>query len=229
MTAALGVFSRLQLPDPWTPSSQEKPVLIYGGATAVGSFALKLAVKANIHPLIAVAGGGAKYVESLIDRSKGDTIVDYRLGADSLVEQIQTTLHKYNLDKLEHAFDAVCDHGSLKNIVRVLDPQGTVACVLPLLDDQIPSALPPVIKLLQTNVRSVHGQSGAYPGDTDFGFVYFRYFAKALAEGWFSGHPYEVRENGLDGVESALRDLKEGKASAVKYVFRVEDTPALKK
>jgi hypothetical protein len=50
-----------------------------------------------------------------------------------------------------------------------------------------------------------------------------------LTEGWFSAHPYQIREGGLDGFEGALRDLKEGKASAVKYVFRIEDTPALKR
>ncbi|KAH8699104.1 chaperonin 10-like protein [Talaromyces proteolyticus] len=230
MTAALGVFSRLELPDPWVPSRQETPVLIYGGATAVGAFALKFAIKANIHPLIAVAGGGATYVESLIDRSKGDTIIDYRKGADALVEEIQSILHKHKVNKLTHAFDAVCDHGSMKNILRLVDPdRAKVACVLPLADDQLPSPMPPNITLLQTNVRSVHGQPGALPGDTDFGFIYFRYFSKGLTEGWFSGHPHQVRENGLEGVESALRDLKEGKASAVKYVFRIEDTPALKK
>ncbi|OKL55420.1 hypothetical protein UA08_09330 [Talaromyces atroroseus] len=160
---------------------------------------------------------------------EGDIIVDYRLGADSLVDQIQSFLRKHNFEKLQHVFDAVCDHGSLKNILHVLDQEhGIVACVLPQADYQL-SSLSPGVKLLQTNVRSVHGQPGSFPGDPDFGFVYFRYFSRGLTEGWFSGHPYEVRENGLDGVEGALRDLKEGKASAVKYVFRVEDTPALKK
>lgn len=229
MTAALGVFSRLDLSDPWTPRHQDNPVLIYGGATAVGSFALKFAAKAGIHPLIVVAGGGAAYVESLIDRSKGDTIVDYRKGADSLVDEIQSILSKYKVKKLAHAFDAVCDHGSFKNILRVLDPdQGKVACVLPLTENQLPSTTANV-EILQTNVRGVHGLEGGLPGDPDFGFVYFRYFAKGLSEGWFTGHPYQVREGGLDGVEGALRDLKEGKASAVKYVFRIEDTPALKR
>jgi hypothetical protein len=43
-----------------------------------------------------------------------------------------------------------------------------------------------------------------------------------LADGWFKGHPFEIRKGGLGGVEGALADLKAGKASAVKYVFRVE-------
>lgn len=229
MTAALGVFSRLGLSDPWTPRHPGNPVLIYGGATAVGSFALKFAAKANIHPLIVVAGGGTKYVESLIDRSKGDAIVDYRKGADSLVEEIQSLLVQFKVKKLLHAFDTVCAHGSFKNILHLLDPDhGKVACVLPLTEDQL-SPSTGNVEILQTNVRCVHGQPGCLIGDTDFGFIYFRYFARGLTEGWFSGHPYQVREGGLNGVEGALRDLKVGKASAVKYVFRIEDTPALKR
>ena len=91
MTAAIGLFLRLELPDPWTPSPRSIPLIIYGGSTAVGSYAIKLAVRANIHPLIVVAGGGAHYVEKLIDRTKGDTIIDYRPGPDAVVAKSSST------------------------------------------------------------------------------------------------------------------------------------------
>jgi len=41
-------------------------------------------------------------------------------------------------------------------------------------------------------------------------------------------HPHVVVEGGLAGIEKALTDLKEGKASAIKYVFRIRDTPGVK-
>ena len=63
MTAALGMHQRLGLPDPWTPATQPTPLVVYGGAAAVGSYAIKLAILANIHPIIAVAGRGEKFVE----------------------------------------------------------------------------------------------------------------------------------------------------------------------
>jgi len=50
-----------------------------------------------------------------------------------------------------------------------------------------------------------------------------------LQEGWFKGHPYEVVPGGLGGVEGALKNLKEGKASAVKYVFRIMETEGVRK
>ncbi|KAL2002021.1 hypothetical protein VTN02DRAFT_807 [Thermoascus thermophilus] len=227
MTAAIGLFSRLQLPDPWTPSPSSIPLIIYGGSTAVGAYAIKLAVRANIHPLIVVAGGGAHYVEKLIDRTKGDTIIDYRPGPDAVVQGIQDALRSTGHQKVEYAFDAVSAHGSAQNILKVLDPNGTITFVLPYQD--IADTFPPTLRHSWTVVGCVHGTMGGNDRDKDFGYVYFRYMARGLAEGWFTGHPHEVRQNGLEGVDQALKDLKAGKASAVKYVFRIGETPSLKK
>lgn len=227
MTAAIGLFLRLELPDPWTPSPRSIPLIIYGGSTAVGSYAIKLAVRANIHPLIVVAGGGAHYVEKLIDRTKGDTIIDYRPGPDAVVEGIQNALRSTGHKQVEYAFDAVSAHGSTQNILRVLDPHGTITFVLPY--QELAKTFPPTLHHSLTLVGCVHGTMGGTDHDKDFGYVYFRYFARGLAEGWFTGHPYEVRQNGLEGVDQALKDLKAGKASAVKYVFRIGETPSLKK
>ncbi|KAJ5981147.1 hypothetical protein N7522_013962 [Penicillium canescens] len=61
-------------------------------------------------------------------------------------------------------------------------------------------------------------------GDKEFGAAFFQFIGRGLAQGWFSGHPYEVRKGGLGGVEGALKDLEAGKASAVKYVVRIAET-----
>lgn len=42
---------------------------------------------------------------------------------------------------------------------------------------------------------------GSRTGDPNFRFVYFQYLARRLTEVWFSGHPYQVREDGLHEVE----------------------------
>lgn len=64
--------------------------------------------------------------------------------------------------------------------------------------------------------------------DREFAAAWFRLFAMGLKEGWFSGHPHEVVAGGLGGIEKALQNLKDGKASAVKYVFRIEETEGIK-
>lgn len=85
-TASLALYRSLALPPPWHPTTERTPLLIYGGSSAVGAFAIKLASRSNLHPIIAVAGAGAKYVSSLLDASRGDTVIDYRVGRDALEE-----------------------------------------------------------------------------------------------------------------------------------------------
>jgi NADPH2:quinone reductase len=60
--------------------------------------------------------------------------------------------------------------------------------------------------------------------EKDFGSVWFRYFARLLEDGRLKPHPSQVIEGGLGGVSEGLKNLKDGKASGVKYVFDVAKT-----
>jgi NADPH:quinone reductase len=175
-----------------------------------------LAVKSNIHPIIAVAGRGIPFVESLLDRSKGDTVIDYRKGDDAVVSSLKDALKG---KKLSHAFDATSEHNSYINICQVLDPHGNLTVVLPFKKYE---GVPETVNLVTTSVGESH------KNDKDFAFIYYRYLARGLHEGWFKPHPVEVVEGGLGGVQKALTGLKDGKASAVKYVFRIGDTEGVK-
>ncbi|CRG83020.1 hypothetical protein PISL3812_00368 [Talaromyces islandicus] len=226
LTAAVGLFGNLSLPTPFSPAKEQIPLVIYGGSSAVGAFTIKLARQANIHPLFVVAGSGASYVESLIDSSKGDRIIDYRPGPDHVTKEIQKAVKDSGEDTLKYAFDAITLESTWTTLAKVLDPkQGIYTGVLPFEK----KAFPDTVQAIQTNVGSVHKSPSEAPGNADLGFVFSQLFTKGLKDGWFSGHPYDVVTNGLEGVEEALKNLKEGKNSALKYVFRIEDTPRLKK
>ena len=218
MTAACGLYAKLRLPEPWLPATHPIPLVIYGASSAVGYYTIQLALRSNIHPLICVAGNARAHVEKLLDKSKGDAVVDYRDGDEATVRGLQDALQG---QKLEYAFDAVSEKGSYQNLGKVLDPEsGRITFVLPNKKYEMPDGIAKTI----TRVGDVHGN----PDDLkEFGFVYFRYISKGLAEGWFKAQPQEVVPGGLEGVEGALRRLKEGRASAVKYVFRVGDTPGV--
>lgn len=224
MTAALGLFKHLGLPQPWTPAENPIPLIVYGGSGAVGSFAIKLAALSNIHPIIAVAGRGEKYVASLLDKSKGDAIVDYRKGDEAVVQGIHDALKAAGASRVSYAFDAVSEHGSYQNIYKVLDPYGKITLVL---SSKTDTKVPENITQSGTMVGDVHGQRGLKPGAKEFGFVFFRYFGRVLQLGTFTGHPHEVVPGGLGGVGTAVKNLKAGKASAVKYVFRIADTEGI--
>ena len=218
MTSACGLYARLRLPEPWLPASdsQKIPLVIYGASSAVGSYAIQFAQRSNIHPLICVAGRAQQHVEKLIDKSKGDVIVDYRNGDEAVVQGIKDALKGA---KLQYAFDAVSEKGSYQNICKVLDPQtGKITLVLP---GKKYEEIPETVEQSLTTVGSVHQDL------KDFGYVYSRYISKGLEEGWFKAQPQEIIPGGLEGVQTGLRYLKEGKASAVKYVFRIADTPGV--
>ncbi|KAI0405810.1 GroES-like protein [Xylaria palmicola] len=212
MTSAVGLYLRLGLPQPWLPATEPIPLVIYGAASAVGAYAVQLAQRSNIHPLICVAGRSAAHVEGLIDRSKGDVILDYREGDAALVEGLRKAAGGR---PLLHAFDAVSEKGSYGNLGRVLAEGARITLVLP---GQDYSAIPAHIQRSTTSVGAVHADA------KDFGHVYFRYVARGLQEGWFRPQPQEVVPGGLAGVQQALEKLRDGKANAVKYVFRIADT-----
>ncbi|KAI0150123.1 GroES-like protein [Hypoxylon sp. NC0597] len=211
MTAAVGLYARLGLPQPWTPATEPIPLVIYGAASSVGAYAVQFARKSNIHPLICVAGHSKTYVETLIDRSKGDTIIDYRDGDDAVVEGLRKAAGK---SKLLYAFDATSEKNSYVNVSKVLSEGAKITLVLPPKDYEFPSHVTQSVTL----VGSVHSD------EKDFGYVYFRYIGRGLQESWFKAQPQVVVPGGLSGLQKGLEDLKAGKAHGIKYVFRIADT-----
>lgn len=228
MTAAFGLYQRLSLPLPWHPATEAIPLIVYGAVSAVGSFAIQMAVQSNIHPLICVAGKSTAHVEKLIDQQKGDKVLDYRKGNDQLVQDLKSAVQDAG-GRVGHAFDCVSEHNSYQNISQVLDPKnGQITLILPNRDY---SDIPDTITKSTTLVARSHGsddewqkKTGTMVGNEDFAYFFFRYFSRGLDKGYFKPHPFEVVPGGLEGIESALQNLKDGKASAVKYVFRIADT-----
>lgn len=211
-TAAAGLFESaggLGLPLPIQPATEPLPLVIYGASGSVGTFAVQLAKKANIHPIICIAGGGGSTVEPLLDRSKGDTIIDYRKGDAEVVKGIKSALNGL---PLKHGLDTVAHKSSTANIAEAMDG-GKIARTLPA-EGEVHKG----IEQFQLSVSSVHGEQ------KDFGFAMYQLFGRGLQDGWIQARPYEVVPDGLGGVEKALQNLKAGKASAIKYVFRIAET-----
>ncbi|KAH8665990.1 chaperonin 10-like protein [Tricladium varicosporioides] len=232
MTAAVGLYQCLRLPEPWNATTKKTPLIVYGASGAVGAFTIKLARLSNIHPIIAISGRGHNFVEGLIDRKKGDTIVDYRNGNEAIISGIKDTLKANDVSEVYYAFDAVSEHSSYQNISQVLSTNGKSKITLVLPGNDY-SAIPKHIERSTTMVGSVHmaivpdseeGKEGIITGGKEFGFIFFRFFSRGLQEGWFTSHPYEVVPGGLRGVEKGLNDLMNGVNSATKYVFKIEDT-----
>ena len=234
LMASIGLFGMLEIvPSPWTRLSkdEERPLVIYGAAGSVGAYAVKLAKLMNIGPVICVAGRGLPFVQSLI--GEGDAVIDYRKGDEKLISEMQEILKGRNL---LYAFDAVSEKSSFINLSQVLAHGGKLNLVLPYHREDIPSHIEQSTTmagslwrdLSQGRIRGdvAKGRLGLGTGGSDFGFVFARLLGRWLNEGKLKPHPYEVVDGGLHGIETALKSLREGKASALKYVVRISEASA---
>jgi NADPH2:quinone reductase len=220
LTASIALYADMKLPAPWVPKAEgvKTPILIYGVTSAVGAFAAKYARLSGLGPIIGVAGRNRELAETL-----ADYVIDYRKGEDALVAAVEEVLAKEELgSKVSYVFDAISEDGSLEATLKFIDlNSGTVGLVLPpalFAKDGENFKYPPGVRAVNTALPMIHSVH------KDFGTIWSRYMGRILADGKLKAHPYEVIPGGLGGVLTGLQKLKDGEASGVKYVFRVEET-----
>ncbi|KAK9370460.1 chaperonin 10-like protein [Lipomyces kononenkoae] len=237
LTAGISLFRRQSLPPPWNPrppSSGPLPLIVYGASSALGTFAIKLARLSNIHPIIAICGASHEVVDPLLDFSRGDRIVDYRKGIDTMKASVKDALGGLSA---RHALDAISSKGTWVPLAQMLHEsansgpfQVSVVSGANRYDD---ADIPSSVEILYTYVGTGHygeykptmpkqpADKAIVKYDVEFAFVFYRYLSRLLAQGDIYGHPFEVIPGGLAGVEEGLNKLKNGEARGVKYVYRV--------
>ncbi|KAH7083603.1 alcohol dehydrogenase-like protein [Paraphoma chrysanthemicola] len=231
LTAAVALYHSLGLSNPWMPATTTIPILIYGASTAVGAYAIKLASRSNLHPIIAIAGKGRALVERLIDTSKGDVIIDYREGNEIMARKIREALASQGQLSIAHALDCVAEPNTLELLADVVAPKGHATFVLHERDYNVAA------KTLRTSITFVgYVHTGPFQPEPwqginynpegrgeDFGFIFTRLLSKGLQEGWLTPHPHELIPDGLKGLSQALKNMRDGKLSAMKYAVRIGD------
>ena len=145
--------------------------MIHGAASSVGAFAVKIATRSGIHPLICVAGRGLEFVEGIINKAKGEVVLDFR--ESSLIDEMKVAVP--NGEK--YALKAVSSQGSEVNICKVLSTDGGgLAMLLPPGD-----AIPGGVNAKQGQVGTVHN------ANKELGLTWSKLFPMGLKEGWFFG------------------------------------------
>ena len=61
--------------------------------------------------------------------------------------------------------------------------------------------------------------------DFDFSMMFWKLAGKLLEARKVKVHPPSVRPNGLQGVLEGMQELREGKVSGEKLVYKIADTP----
>ncbi len=200
-------------------------MVIYGASSTVGAFAVKLARLSNIHPIYAIAGRGGDFVASLLDKSKGDTVIDYREGPNHIVEE----LHRLD-PRIEYVLDAISTDQTISTVARIPDAaHGRLSLVLP---PEAPIQFGDGIKVTVSFAPALW-EPNEFEDAMDlsvqstplkaFAYVYYRYLSYALANDLIKHHPYEVVPGGLKELPRALKDVRDGKNSGTKYIFRIDE------
>jgi NADPH:quinone reductase len=238
-TAAVTLFRRQHLPAPWTKSDlPPTPLIIYGASSSLGSFAVKLAILANIHPIIAIAGSGASYLSKFIDTARGDKLFNYRDGIDQVIQQVKSHLASLGNLEAHHAFDCISKHDTWVPLSKMLTPSSSSRSLLSVVSGAQKYDSPeiqPGVEIVYTYVGTVH--SGAYlprmpkqapakeaSEDPAFAEELFRWLEGALQRQEYEGHPFDVVPGGLGGVDEGLRRLITGKTGGRKMVYRISET-----
>lgn len=209
-TASAGLFQKdnlgLDLPSVSSTSKPNKAVLVWGGASSVGSTAIQLAKFAGYKVYTTASSHNFGYVKNL----GASEAFDYK--SKSVVEDIVSALKK-NGDTLVGAYDAASKEDTVKAICEILaksDGELKLATVLP----ETPGWATNGVKVSPVFAPTIAGNEVGPAVWKDF-------LPGVLESGKFEAKPdASVVGKGLDKVQEGINKLKAG-ASATKYVIEL--------
>jgi len=206
LTALLCLHQSLELPSPFeAKSGPQRSVLIWGGASSVGQYAIQFAKFGGLRVVTTASPKNFDLVKGL----GADEVFDYR--DENVVERIRTAAG----NELDIAIDAISEGKTPEQIAGSIgDNGGKVAVILPC---ESPRPDVKAILTLATDVLK-RGSNGKW---------YVDLHKKIFATGKIKPNPVLMQPSGLAGVKDGLQYMQEGKVSAQKITYRISDTPEL--
>ncbi|GAA5830697.1 hypothetical protein JCM5353_004091 [Sporobolomyces roseus] len=209
LTAVQALYMRLKLNLPSNPSKDDTPVLVWGGSSSVGLFAIQL-LKLSGYKVVAVA-------------SEKNWPLLKSLGADSLysyAESDVTSRIAADFPNLSLAIDCITENGTTYQCVQsIASKKGHVVALLPLDDERLKEF--PEVKTETTLVYTVLGKAFHWwvdwPIMGDDKRMIEEWLAvdmpKLMASGQLKSNPLLHREGGLGKVNEGMNFQKEGRVS----------------
>ncbi|UJR17530.1 hypothetical protein I4U23_004425 [Adineta vaga] len=218
ITAALGLFHKLGLPLP--PASRRASVLVWGGSTSVGQYAIQLAKAAGCFVVTTASPARHIYLKEL----GSDTCFDYK--DSNVVAQIKQATN----GNLAYAIDCVSEKESVQQVCATLtgaNPQ--IATVLPGVSNDIPSHIKERSILMYTIVgrqMNVFGQDfEAEPQDKMFAEKFYQLLSDVLfPRGLIKPNKVTKIPGGLNGIEERFKRMMENKVAGEKFVYAIAET-----
>ncbi|TDL20447.1 GroES-like protein [Rickenella mellea] len=187
-------------------NARNEPLLVWGGSSSVGSYAIQLANLAGYDVITTASKANHDYVKSLGAKH----VFDYRDA--NVVEEIR----KAAGNNLSLVYDTVSTPATVKQSVEsITSPTGgSIATILPSADSSLSTD---TVKIVST------GSIKAFE-HPEIGRALYALLAVLLEKKILKTNPVKVIDGGLNGVNEGFELGRQGKVSAEKFVYRIADT-----
>ncbi|BGP44442.1 Zinc-binding oxidoreductase alcohol dehydrogenase [Rhodotorula kratochvilovae] len=220
-TAIQALFFRLPLSTPWAPTKEPEPVLIWGGSTSVGLYAIQLLKLAGY---TVVATSSEKNFETL---KKFGATGTYSYSDPEVSAQIAK-----DYPKLRYALDTIAEGKTTVSAVKAISQaagRGKVITLLTNKDEELKQyeeAVPAEMTLVYTVLGVPFDWPGvSFPAMPEDKSRMEDWCANHLPELFASGqlkpNPILSFKGGLENVNEGLEYLKAGKNSAQKVTYKI--------
>ncbi|KAF7587032.1 hypothetical protein BBP40_007828 [Aspergillus hancockii] len=217
-TVGQALYQSLKLALPTAPTKEPTPILIYGGSTATGTFAIQFAKLSGYTVLTTCSPQNFDLVKEL----GADAVFDYR-DPNSAAE-----IRKYTNNNLKLVLDTISLEASAKYCDEAISTDGGDYSAL----------LAVGIERANVNDRwtlayTITGEAFTFgdtpipakPEDKTFAESFWNIAEKLLTEGKIKIQGVKVNPGGLKGVIEGLQLMKAGKVSGEKLVYNIAETP----
>lgn len=224
MKKGQGLYQSLKLPFPDSPLANPVPILIYGGSTATGILGIQFAKLSGLIVITTSSPRNFDYLKSL----GADTVYDYHKDTETLAQEIKAATK----NKLTLSWDCSPTEDSARLCALAMsDSESGKYSSLLRIDAGIIKTANPRVESESTLGYSAFGETfsrygmtfEAKPEDREFAGLFWELSRGLLADGRIKVAKMAIDQGGkgLDGVLKGLDDLKQGRVSGTKLVYRL--------
>ena len=221
ITVGQGLYQQMKLPYPdgSQGSANGEFLLIYGGSSATGMAGIQFAKLSGFTVIVTCSPRNFDLVKSF----GADHAFDYK--SPTCAEDIR----KLTDNKLRYVWDTISEGTSPKICADAIGSDvkdakyGTILSVKDFpRKDEVKVTFSLGYTMIGEDISFRGGQHiPAVKADFNFGVEFCAIAEKLLAEGKIKPPKKEVRDGGLEAIFGGLDDLKEGRVSGTKIVYRI--------
>jgi len=220
-TVGLGFYKHLEIPFLTYPVEPKTGpfILIYGGSSATGSLGIQVAKLSGLTVITTASPRNFEFVKSL----GADHVFDYH------DPEVGAKINALTNNTLHLVFDTIAVPSSSSISAQALStaPTGKLLYVSLL---PVPMSRPDVESIFflayTMSGEEFEMEGEVWPASEEDNLLARKFVGVCealLEDGRIRSHPVSKREGGLEGILGGMMEMKEGKVSGQKLVYRISD------